>query len=180
MIVLVHGNITINYYTGHYVPQLAQAIVKHNGENGEGSINLKGFMVFSSWYLEYNRLVISTCEEQLTWKTQLWIQVGNALTDDFHDHFGVFQFMWSVGMISDQTYKQLNVKCDFESFVHTSEECIKVLIIADQEIGDIDMYSIYTPPCSANVSRLNHLWRKKTVSVFLNIEIPDYSVEKLC
>lgn len=95
------------------------------------------------------------------------MKVGNALTDDFHDHFGVFQFMWSVGMISDQTYKQLNVKCDFQSFVHTSDECIKVLIIADQEVGDIDMYSIYTPPCEANVSRLNHLWRKKTVSVFL-------------
>ncbi|XP_047950431.1 serine carboxypeptidase II-2-like isoform X2 [Salvia hispanica] len=119
-------------YAGHYVPQLAHAIVKHNEKNGEETINLKGFMV------------------------------GNALTDDFHDHFGVFQFMWSVGMISDQTYKQLNAKCDFDSFVHTSEECVKVLLIADQEVGDIDMYSIYTPPCTANFSRLSHLWRSKT------------------
>lgn len=93
-------------------------------------------------------------------------QVGNALTDDYHDHLGVFQFMWSVGMISDQTYKQLNSVCDFQSFVHTSEECIKVLVIADQEIGDIDMYSIYTPPCTANFSR-NHLWRRKAVSVYI-------------
>ncbi|XP_047943505.1 serine carboxypeptidase II-2-like [Salvia hispanica] len=116
-------------YAGHYVPQLTHAIVKHNEKHGVETINLKGFMV------------------------------GNALTDDFHDHFGVFQFMWSVGMISDQTYKQLNVKCDYESFVHTSEECVKVLIIADQEIGDIDMYSIYTPPCTANFSRLSHLRR---------------------
>ncbi|XP_057767194.1 serine carboxypeptidase II-2 [Salvia miltiorrhiza] len=119
-------------YAGHYVPQLTRAIVQHNEKNGEETINLKGFMV------------------------------GNALTDDFHDHFGVFQFMWSVGMISDQTYKQLNVKCDFQSFVHTSEECIKVLVIADQEVGDIDMYSIYTPPCTANLSRLSHIWRRKT------------------
>ncbi|XP_042061418.1 serine carboxypeptidase II-2-like [Salvia splendens] len=119
-------------YAGHYVPQLAHAIVKYNEKNGEETINLKGFMV------------------------------GNALTDDFHDHFGVFQFMWSVGMISDQTYKQLNAKCDFDSFVHTSEECVEVLMIADQEVGNIDMYSIYTPPCTANFSRLSHLWRSKT------------------
>ncbi|XP_042066755.1 serine carboxypeptidase II-2-like isoform X2 [Salvia splendens] len=122
-------------YAGHYVPQLAHAIVKYNEKNGEETINLKGFMV------------------------------GNALTDDFHDHFGVFQFMWSVGMISDQTYKQLNAKCDFDSFVHTSEECVEVLVIADQEIGDIDMYSIYTPPCTANFSRLSHIWRSKTVGL---------------
>ncbi|KAH6819242.1 serine carboxypeptidase-like 29 [Perilla frutescens var. frutescens] len=124
-------------YAGHYVPQLSHAILEHNQKNGEETINLKGFVV------------------------------GNALTDDFHDHFGVFQFMWSVGMISDQTYKQLNSHCDFQSFVHTSEECIKVLEIADQEIGDIDLYSIYTPPCTANFSRLNHLWRRKSKVGFL-------------
>ncbi|KAI3446715.1 hypothetical protein Pfo_003380 [Paulownia fortunei] len=119
-------------YAGHYVPQLSQTIVGHNHKNGEDIINLKGFMV------------------------------GNALTDDFHDHLGVFQFMWSVGMISDQTFKQLNILCDFQSFIHTSEYCEKVLEIADEEIGDIDMYSIYTPPCTANFSRLNHLWRRKS------------------
>ncbi|RZC53949.1 hypothetical protein C5167_012818 [Papaver somniferum] len=60
-------------YAGHYVPQLAEAIVKHNKKTGDKSINLKGYMV------------------------------GNALTDDYNDHLGVFQFMWSAGLISDQT-----------------------------------------------------------------------------
>ncbi|KAG6421209.1 hypothetical protein SASPL_117759 [Salvia splendens] len=146
-------------YAGHYVPQLAHAIVKYNEKNGEETINLKGFMVFSSHFIR----VLCACVEMDNLEISLCIQVGNALTDDFHDHFGVFQFMWSVGMISDQTYKQLNAKCDFDSFVHTSEECVEVLVIADQEIGDIDMYSIYTPPCTANFSRLSHIWRSKTV-----------------
>ncbi|KAL3840681.1 hypothetical protein ACJIZ3_025272 [Penstemon smallii] len=118
-------------YAGHYVPQLSQAIVGHNQKNGEKLINLKGFMV------------------------------GNALIDDFHDHLGLFQYMWAVGMISDQTFKQLNIVCDFQSFVHASERCEKALEIADEEVGDIDMYSIFTPPCSGNFSRLNRLWRRR-------------------
>ncbi|CAA2967450.1 serine carboxypeptidase II-2 [Olea europaea subsp. europaea] len=123
--------ITGESYAGHYVPQLSQAIVRHNHKNGEVIINLKGFMV------------------------------GNALTDDFHDYLGLFQFMWSVGMISDETFKQLNVFCDSQSFIHTSGPCDKVLDIADEEIGDIDMYSIFTPPCTANFNRFSRLLKQK-------------------
>lgn len=32
-------------FSGHYVPQLSQAIVRHNSETKEKSINLKGYMV---------------------------------------------------------------------------------------------------------------------------------------
>ncbi|KAG6413072.1 hypothetical protein SASPL_125771 [Salvia splendens] len=62
------------------------------------------------------------------------------------------------------TYKQLYVKCAYESFVHNSEECEKVLTIADQELEDIDEFSIYTPPCPTTSSRLSHLRRSKTDS----------------
>ncbi|CAA3027605.1 serine carboxypeptidase II-2 [Olea europaea subsp. europaea] len=87
--------------------------------------------------------------------------VGNALTDNFHDHLGLFEFMWSVGMISDETFKQLNVFCDFQSFIHASGQCDKVLDIAAEEIGDIDMYSIFTPPCTANFNRFSRLLKIK-------------------
>ena len=40
------------------------------------------------------------------------MQAGNALTDDYSDHIGLFHFMWSTGMISDQTYKKLKVLCE--------------------------------------------------------------------
>ncbi|KAL0903512.1 hypothetical protein M5K25_027898 [Dendrobium thyrsiflorum] len=109
-------------YAGHYVPQLAQAIVRSHQLTGETSINLKGYMV------------------------------GNALTDDFYDHFGVFQFMWAAGLISDQTYKLLNNLCDHESFVHTSEECERILDVASDELGNIDPYSIFTPSCTGSVT----------------------------
>ncbi|KAJ7955678.1 Carboxypeptidase [Quillaja saponaria] len=118
--------ITGESYAGHYVPQLSQVIVKHNlATNGKGrkAINLKGYMV------------------------------GNALTDDYHDHLGVFQFLWSAGLISDQTYKLLNLLCDFQPFVHSSSACDKILDIANNELGNIDPYSIFTPACPANVSQ---------------------------
>ncbi|KAF5183636.1 Serine carboxypeptidase-like [Thalictrum thalictroides] len=109
--------ITGESYAGHYVPQLAQAIVRYHQSTSDKSINLKGYMV------------------------------GNALTDDYNDHLGIFQFMWSTGLISDQTYKLLNELCDNESFIHSSSQCDKMLDIANDELGNIDPYSIFTPSC---------------------------------
>ncbi|XP_044472069.1 serine carboxypeptidase II-2 [Mangifera indica] len=122
--------ITGESYGGHYVPQLSQAIVRYNIATGDKTINLKGYMV------------------------------GNALTDDFHDHLGVFQFLWAAGLISDNTYKLLNNFCDFQSFIHSSSSCEKILDIASEEMGNIDPYSIFTPTCTANVSQSNRLLKK--------------------
>ncbi|KAG2668144.1 hypothetical protein I3760_15G146500 [Carya illinoinensis] len=122
--------ITGESYAGHYVPQLSQAIVRYNSGLTEKAINLKGYMV------------------------------GNALTDDYHDHLGVFQFMWSAGLISDQTYRRLNLLCDFQSFIHTSSSCDKILDVANKELGDIDPYSIFTPTCPGNVSQSNRLLKR--------------------
>ncbi|KAL9665728.1 hypothetical protein QQ045_000048 [Rhodiola kirilowii] len=114
---------------GHYVPQLSQAIVKHNSATNDTSINLKGYMV------------------------------GNALTDDFYDHLGLFEFVWSIGLISDETYHKLNKTCVEESFIHTSIECLEVLQNANLEIGNVDPYSIFTPPCSGNHFSSNRLMK---------------------
>ncbi|CAI9098726.1 OLC1v1035420C1 [Oldenlandia corymbosa var. corymbosa] len=93
------------------------------------------------------------------------MQVGNALFDDFRDHLGRFQFMWASGLISDQTFKKLNLFCDFQLYRQPSEMCDKILEIADNEIGDIDLYSIFTPPSGANFSMLNPLMRRQNVSI---------------
>ncbi|KAG4204718.1 hypothetical protein ERO13_A04G058500v2 [Gossypium hirsutum] len=118
-------------YGGHYVPQLSQAIVRYNKATNGKAINLKGYMV------------------------------GNALTDDYHDHLGQFQFMWSAGLISDETYKLLNVLCDFELFVHSSSACNEMMDLASEEMGNIDPYSIFTPSCSANASQTKWLLKRR-------------------
>lgn len=90
--------------------------------------------------------------------------MGNALTDDFHDHLGVNQFMWSSGLISDETYKLLNIFCDLQSFVHTSALCEKILDVATEELGNIDPYSIFTRSCTANFTS-NRLLKRLHVSI---------------
>lgn len=150
-------------FSGHYVPQLSQAIVRYNNATNDKTINLKGYMVMSTLLLKKHNISLSIFELSNYVYTLFAFQVGNALTDDYYDHLGVFQFMWSSGLISDETYKLLNELCDLESFIHASESCEKILDIANNELGDIDPYSIYTPSCTAN-SSLPHKLLKRLVS----------------
>ncbi|XP_071698767.1 serine carboxypeptidase II-2-like isoform X2 [Rutidosis leptorrhynchoides] len=112
--------ITGESYAGHYVPQLSQAIVRYNKANAGSPINIKGYMV------------------------------GNAVTDDYSDFVGRFEYWWVLGLISDQTYKKANELCDHESIAHPSTECHQIFYSGFQEMGDIDHYSIFTPTCTTN------------------------------
>ncbi|XP_043693484.1 serine carboxypeptidase-like 27 [Telopea speciosissima] len=105
-------------YAGHYVPQLAQIVYRRNKRINNPVINFKGFMV------------------------------GNAVTDDYHDYVGTFEFWWTHGLISDATYRTLRVTCDFVSSMHPSNACITALNVAASEQGNIDPYSIFTLPCN--------------------------------
>ncbi|XP_071930345.1 serine carboxypeptidase-like 27 [Coffea arabica] len=109
-------------YAGHYVPQLSQIIYERNKGIENPVINFKGFMV------------------------------GNAVTDDYHDYIGTFEYWWTHGLISDSTYKVLRETCDTGSSTHPSDDCVKSLLQAEKEQGNIDPYSIYTPPCNASSS----------------------------
>ncbi|CAN1257984.1 Serine carboxypeptidase-like 27 [Linum perenne] len=106
-------------YAGHYVPQLSQVIHEKNIGVKNPVINFKGFLV------------------------------GNAVTDDYHDYIGTFEYWWTHGLISDSTYKTLRFSCDKGSSQHPSSDCVKALKTAEIEQGHIDPYSIFTKPCSS-------------------------------
>ncbi|XP_050155636.1 serine carboxypeptidase-like 27 [Malus sylvestris] len=114
-------------YAGHYVPQLSQIIYERNKGKQNPIINFKGFMV------------------------------GNAVTDDYHDFIGTFEYWWNHGLISDSTYRVLRVTCDLGSSQHPSVECMRALKIAETEQGNIDPYSIYTRPCNSTASLKRNL-----------------------
>ncbi|KAM7499162.1 hypothetical protein LguiA_023576 [Lonicera macranthoides] len=105
-------------YAGHYVPQLSQLIYQRNKGIKNPAINFKGFMV------------------------------GNAVTDDYNDYIGTFEYWWTHALISDSTYKTLQAACDTGSSQHPTPDCIKALTAAEVERGNIDPYSIYTRPCN--------------------------------
>ncbi|KAF9590956.1 hypothetical protein IFM89_000501 [Coptis chinensis] len=115
--------ITGESYAGHYVPQLSQLVYERNKGIQNPILNFKGFMV------------------------------GNAVIDDYNDYVGTFEYWWTHGLISDATFKTLNIHCDLEVSEHASDECNKALDMADAEQGNIDPYSIFTPTCSKAVSR---------------------------
>ncbi|CAD6236077.1 unnamed protein product [Miscanthus lutarioriparius] len=109
-------------YAGHYVPQLAQLIYEKNKSIQNPTINFKGFMV------------------------------GNAVTDDYHDYLGTFEYWWTHGLISDKTYHNLKATCLLESSQHPSPDCVKNLNLASAEEGNIDPYSLNTKPCNDTAS----------------------------
>lgn len=94
------------------------------------------------------------------------------MTDDFRDLIGTFEYWWTLGLISDSTFKLLRKTCDLGSATHPSNECNKALILAEKEQGKIDPYSIFTPPCnetssssSSSTPRHRHHSRSHLVSL---------------
>lgn len=94
----------------------------------------------------------------------LTLQVGNAVTDDYHDYVGTFEYWWTHGLISDSTYRTLRKVCDYGSSEHPSSECLNALVVAQREQGNIDPYSIFTSPCNNTVA-LNRNLRGHYVSL---------------
>ncbi|KAG0503152.1 hypothetical protein HPP92_003224 [Vanilla planifolia] len=92
-------------YAGHYIPQLSQIVYRRNIGVENPCINFKGFMV------------------------------GNGVTDDYHDYIGTFEYWWTHGLISDESYHKLMVSCDIESTI------------------------IYTPTCNSSSSLLTRSFR---------------------
>ncbi|MED6218807.1 Serine carboxypeptidase 24 [Stylosanthes scabra] len=76
--------------------------------------------------------------------------VGNAVTDNYYDSIGTVAYWWSHSMISDHSYKSIMKYCDFTA-QNTSQECDDAVNNAvNNEFGNIDQYSIYTPTCPAS------------------------------
>ncbi|KAL5547520.1 hypothetical protein UlMin_002751 [Ulmus minor] len=121
-------------YAGHYVPQLAKAIVDYNKAHSHPIIKLKGFIV------------------------------GNAVTDNYYDSIGTVTYWWSHSMISDQTYKSILKNCNFSSDKSSKTCDSVVYYAMNHEFGEIDQYNIYTRTCpSSSNDTIKHLRLKNTL-----------------
>lgn len=91
------------------------------------------------------------------------LQVGNAVIDDYHDYMGTFEYWWTHGLISDETYAKLWEDCKYDASENPSEECQKIYEVAEVEQGNIDLYSIYTPTCKKTSLQKRRLIRGRMV-----------------
>ncbi|KAI8537148.1 hypothetical protein RHMOL_Rhmol09G0003000 [Rhododendron molle] len=96
---------------------------------------------------------------------------------------GLFEFMRSAGMISDESYKQLNLLCDSLSFIHPSGQFDKALDMASEEHGEIDPYSILTPLCPATSSlssQQKKRWRDEKNKKIQELTAGIQGMKRLC
>ncbi|KAF9619076.1 hypothetical protein IFM89_005090 [Coptis chinensis] len=64
--------------------------------------------------------------------------VGNAVIDDYNDYVGTFESWWTHGLISDATFKTLNIHCDLEVSKTRSMNAIRLSTWQIFEQGNID------------------------------------------
>jgi len=79
------------------------------------------------------------------------IMVGNGLMNSETDFLGTFQYARSHALISSETYEQAISSCNNTKF--DASVCSNLEIQMYNEMGNIDIYSIYAPNCIVNASR---------------------------
>ena len=83
---------------------------------------------------------------------------------------GMFKYWWHHGLISDETLESGLKVCPGTSLIHPSPECQKIMDKSTEEQGNIDVYSIYTPPCEKGTPYARGLKRSRRVSSFFAIQ----------
>lgn len=114
-------------YAGHYVPQLAHTILRHNKKANRTIINLKGIII------------------------------GNAVINDETDEPGMYDYFATHALVSDQVVAQIHKYCDFSPKAgNQSSQCSTAVETASSNVFSIiNIYNIYAPLCfSPNVTAL--------------------------
>eukprot|EP01113_Clastostelium_recurvatum_P033843 TRINITY_DN4522_c0_g1_i1.p1 TRINITY_DN4522_c0_g1~~TRINITY_DN4522_c0_g1_i1.p1 ORF type:complete len:469 (+),score=81.52 TRINITY_DN4522_c0_g1_i1:37-1407(+) len=131
--------ITGESYGGHYVPNLAHRIVQGNTDSPNQKLNFQGFLV------------------------------GNAWTYSAIDNYGAIFYWFSHALISEESFVGMNTTCDFGQIGPLQKPdpaaCDKWQQQASAEMGNIDIYDIYSDVCLSDshsgVALVNHLERAK-------------------
>uniref|UniRef100_A0A803LC33 Carboxypeptidase n=1 Tax=Chenopodium quinoa TaxID=63459 RepID=A0A803LC33_CHEQI len=105
-------------YAGHYVPQLAHAILQHNTKPKSSMINLKGIII------------------------------GNAVINDETDLKAMYEYFWTHAIISDQVRNDIMGHCNFTpNTSNQSLKCNSAADQVEIDIQYLDVYNIYAPVC---------------------------------
>ncbi|KAJ0697327.1 putative carboxypeptidase D [Helianthus annuus] len=104
-------------YAGHYIPQLAQLIIRSNEDDKHTFINLKG------------------------------IAIGNAFIDDETQRKGKHDFLWSRSMVSDEIHDGIVANCDFSWNSVLSDICKAYINEENYIVGNVFPFDIYAPLC---------------------------------
>ncbi|KAJ4867247.1 Serine carboxypeptidase-like 43 [Raphanus sativus] len=104
-------------YAGHYIPQLADAILNYNIQSKGFKINVKG------------------------------IAIGNPLLKLNTDSSAVYEYLWSHGIISDELRLRIFRQCDFNNIPNASNECFNAIADASAVSEYVDVYAVLRDLC---------------------------------
>ncbi|KAL0438193.1 UNVERIFIED_CONTAM: Serine carboxypeptidase-like 42 [Sesamum latifolium] len=105
-------------YAGHYIPQLAVALLDHNEHSTEFKFKIKG------------------------------VAIGNPLLRLDRDVPATYEYFWSHGMISDEIGLTIMNDCDFDDYTfanphNVSQSCNHAISKANEIVGDyINNYDV--------------------------------------
>lgn len=100
----------------------------------------------------------------------LWymMQIGNAVINDETDTKGMYDYLATHALISDEIANQVHKYCDFSPNSTTeTKECDDAMDAIDRATYYIDIYNIYAPLCTSS----NLTVKPKKASVSSNIPI---------
>lgn len=134
-------------YAGHYIPQLAVALLDHNQHSKDFKFNIKG------------------------------VAIGNPLLKLDRDVPAVFEFFWSHGMISDEIGLTIINECDFDDYTfgsphNVSAKCNSVLSEANKIVGNyINNYDVILDVCYPSVVEQELRLKKMATKISIGVDV---------
>ncbi|PNX86657.1 serine carboxypeptidase 42-like protein, partial [Trifolium pratense] len=147
-----YSNTTSDYNTGdtntgHYIPQLANAILDYNAHSTNFKFNIKG------------------------------LAIGNPLLNMGRDTQATYEYFWSHGMISDEIGRTIKNDCDFNDFTdsgshNVSKSCNKALNETNKIVSDyVDNYDVILDVCYPAIAVQEILLRKMATKISLSVDV---------
>ncbi|TYK04350.1 serine carboxypeptidase-like 42 isoform X1 [Cucumis melo var. makuwa] len=134
-------------YAGHYIPQLAIALLDHNAKSSGFKFNIKG------------------------------VAIGNPLLKLDRDVPATYEYFWSHGMISDEIGITIMSECDFEDYTfasphNESHSCNEAISMANQVVGNyINNYDVILDVCYPSIVEQELRLRKMASKISLGVDV---------
>ncbi|XP_078434011.1 serine carboxypeptidase-like 42 [Wolffia australiana] len=134
-------------YAGHYIPQLAEFLLRFNKNSRGFKFNIKG------------------------------LALGNPLLNLDRDVPATYEYFWSHGMISDELGLKITNDCDFEDYVfegrhNVSQSCYNAINAANRIVGDyINNYDVILDVCYPSIVEQELRLRKYVTKISVDVDV---------
>ncbi|KAL8166164.1 hypothetical protein V2J09_007663 [Rumex salicifolius] len=134
-------------YAGHYIPQLAVALLDYNAKSTGFKFNIKG------------------------------VAIGNPLLKLDRDVPATYEYFWSHGMISDEIGLTIMNDCDFEDYTfgsphNVSSSCNNAISTANQIVGDyVNNYDVILDVCYPSIVEQELRLKKAVTKMSLGVDV---------